>query len=60
MISFMGSSVTAGHDSPFNLSFPILTGQFMKDPFQILGIDLISKNCAMGNNPCVPYDACEL
>jgi len=25
VISFMGSSVTAGHDSPFNISFPILT-----------------------------------
>ena len=25
VISFMGSSVTAGHDSPFNVSFPILT-----------------------------------
>jgi hypothetical protein len=25
VVSFMGSSVTAGHDSPFNVSFPVLT-----------------------------------
>lgn len=24
VVSFMGSSVTAGHDSPFNVSFPVL------------------------------------
>ena len=29
VISFMGSSVTAGHDSPFNKSFPILARDMM-------------------------------
>eukprot|EP01035_Chromulina_nebulosa_P024737 gene24737-32217_t len=54
----MGSSVTAGHDSPFNKSFPILTGELMAPAFQPLGINVISRNAAMGNNPCVPYDMC--
>lgn len=58
VISFMGSSVTAGHDSPFNITFPSLTGVIMNPPFEILGIELESRNAAMGNNPCLPYDLC--
>ena len=54
----MGSSVTAGHDSPFNVSFPILTGKNMAPAFEALGIQLESRNAAMGNNPCMPYDVC--
>lgn len=54
----MGSSVTAGHDTLFNITFPTLTGQFMAPPFEILGIKLNSLNVAMGNNPCQPYDIC--
>lgn len=57
-ISFMGSSVTAGHDSPFNKSFPILTGELMSLPFAAAGIKIVSLNAAMGNNPCMPYDVC--
>jgi hypothetical protein len=57
-ISFTGSSVTAGHDSPFNLSYPVLTGLTMAPAFAPLKINLISRNDAMGNNPCMPYDAC--
>jgi hypothetical protein len=58
LISFMGSSVTAGHDSPFNLSFPILTGKYMEKAFAAVDIELISINSALGNNPCLPYDVC--
>ena len=58
VISFMGSSVTAGHDSPFNDSFPVQTGNIMAPAFEALGIRLDSRNTAMGNNPCVPYDIC--
>ncbi len=54
----MGSSVTAGHDSPFNLSFPILTGAYLSPVFSELGIKVDSRNAAMGNNPCMPYDVC--
>lgn len=54
----MGSSVTAGHDSPFNKSFPILVGNSMAPAFEPLGINIITRNAAMGNNPCMPYDIC--
>ena len=54
----MGSSVTAGHDTKFELSFPILTGKVMEAPFKMLDIELQSYNVAMGNNPCLPYDTC--
>lgn len=58
VISFMGSSVTAGHDSPFNISFPVITGEVMKKPLKEFGIELISRNAGVGNNPCLPYDFC--
>lgn len=58
VVSFMGSSVTAGHDSPFNLSFPILVGDMMRKPLAALGINVEARNTALGNNPCVPYDLC--
>ena len=49
--SFMGSSVTAGHDSPFNASFPVLVENLLAPVFKPLNIKLISRNAAMGNNP---------
>lgn len=58
IISFMGSSVAAGHDSPFQSSFPVLVGNKMAPVLAKLGVELISKNVAMGNNPCMPYDVC--
>ena len=58
VMSFTGSSVTAGHDSPFNVSFPILTGKLIAPAFEALGITIESRNAAMGNNPCMPYDVC--
>ena len=56
--SFMGSSVTAGHDTAFNMSFSELTGQYLQTPFSKFNIEIISRNVALGNNPCVPYDLC--
>ena len=58
VISFTGSSVTAGHDSHFNQSTPIIAGLYMKDAFDELGLTLDSRNVALGNNPCMPYDIC--
>lgn len=52
------SSVSAGHDNHFNTSAPVVTGQLMKDAFSPLGIDLETRNVALGNNPCTPYDVC--
>lgn len=52
------SSVTAGHDSFFNDSTPVVVGTLMKSSFQAMDIDFESRNVALGNNPCVPYDVC--
>ena len=54
VISFMGSSVTAGHDSPFNVSFPILTQELLAPAFKPMKMHLYTRNAAMGNNPCMP------
>eukprot|EP01038_Epipyxis_sp_PR26KG_P009356 gene9356-12606_t len=58
IISFLGSSVSAGHDSPYINSAPIVAGQYMRDVFDGMNIELISRNVALGNNPCTPYDVC--
>ena len=58
VISFLGSSVTAGHDSPYNQSFPELTKFMMAPAFKQIGITFEVNNAAMGNNPCAPYDLC--
>lgn len=58
VVSFMGSSVTAGHDTAFNITFPSLTEDVMSPVFSLLGIEMRAINAAMGNNPCLPYDLC--
>ena len=58
VISFLGSSVTAGHDSLFNVTMSERTRDFMKPAFDAAGIHLEVSNGAMGNNPCLPYDVC--
>lgn len=58
VIGFMGSSVTAGHDSLFNQSLTVKTQELMSGPLGALGIELDSRNAALGNNPCMPYDFC--
>lgn len=57
-VSFLGSSVTAGHDSHFNVSVSEMTRLFMKPAFDAAGINFVVRNGAMGNNPCIPYDVC--
>lgn len=57
-ISFSGSSVTAGHDSHFNHSTPIVAGEYMREAFTALDVQLHTHNFALGNNPCMPYDLC--
>ena len=53
IISFLGSSVTAGHDTPFELTFSELTEVYLKPAFDSLKITVETRNGAMGNNPCV-------
>ena len=58
VISFLGSSVTAGHDTEFNITVSELTRYYMKSSFEAIGIDFRVINGALGNNPCTPYDIC--
>lgn len=58
VISFMGSSVTAGHDSSPNSSLVSHTFRILSPLFNVLNITFETRNVAMGNNPCVPYDLC--
>lgn len=60
VISFMGSSVTAGHDSYYNQSFPMVVGDLMRSAFQSSAINLEVRNVGIGANPCVPYMLCPL
>jgi len=57
-ICFSGSSVTAGHDSPFNKSFALLTGFVMGPVLKALNVHVDLRAAALGNNPCFPYDVC--
>jgi hypothetical protein len=57
-MSFTGSSVTAGHDSLLSEAFPALVYDTMGPAFRALGVELVVRNIAVGNNPCMPYDAC--
>ena len=57
-IAFTGSSVTAGHDSDYVKSFPALVGLAMRPALAPLGVNVVSRNVAFGNNPCLPYDVC--
>lgn len=58
VISFLGSSVAAGHDSHFNYSYPVVAGQMMSAAFDAMDVTIDSRNMALGNNPCFPYDIC--
>jgi hypothetical protein len=58
VISFTGSSVTAGHDHYYNDSFVAIVNDFLKPLFESMNINLIVRNGAIGNNDCIPYDVC--
>ena len=58
VVGFTGSSVTAGHDNYYNESYPSVFERMMAPIFAIAGLRLEVRNGALGNNPCLPYDAC--
>lgn len=58
IVSFTGSSVTAGRDSPVNKSVVAVSGQIMQPVFAEVGITFRSIQNAMEANPCMPYDLC--
>ena len=58
VMGITGSSVTAGHDNFFNESYPAVIENALLPIFKIMNISLVVRNAALGNNPCLPYDAC--
>lgn len=58
MVSFAGTSVTAGHDNLFEESYPLVFGRALQPVFEAAGIDLVVRNHAMGNNPAIPSAFC--
>lgn len=59
IVGFSGSSVTAGHDSFFSESFPFVFERRIAPLFAtIFNATVVTRNHALGNNPCYPYDAC--
>lgn len=42
----------------FNQTTTPLVGQMMSGPLAAMGVELESRNVALGNNPCIPYDIC--
>ena len=59
VMGYSGSSVTAGHDNYFNESFPFIVSNRLSSIFKsVLNLTVITRNHAIGNNPCYPYDAC--
>lgn len=58
LMIFGGSSVTAGHDSFYNQSYPSIFESRMSALFSALGIQLVVHNIAQSANNCNPSDLC--
>ncbi|CAM9387307.1 unnamed protein product [Choristocarpus tenellus] len=58
VISFTGISNTAGHDSTFEESYPMLFKDHLAKAMALTGVTLKVRNVAMGNNPVSPYSYC--
>jgi hypothetical protein len=58
LMTFGGSSVTAGHDNYYNQSYPFVVERRLKPALKALGVDLEVHNVAQGANPCIPYSFC--
>jgi hypothetical protein len=58
IMSFAGTSVTAGHDNFFNQSYPIVLERLLLDSYTAAGLNLEVRNHAMGNNPAIPAAFC--
>ena len=56
--AFTGSSVTAGHDNYVTEMFSAVFNDVISPVFATLNVALETRNVAIGNNPCIPYDAC--
>jgi hypothetical protein len=58
LMIFGGSSVTAGHDSYYNQSYPYIVKNRIGPILKSLGVELEVRNIAQGANNCAPYILC--
>ena len=58
IMSFAGTSVTAGHDNFFSQSYPIVLQKILLKAYTAAGLNLEIRNHAMGNNPSIPAAFC--
>jgi hypothetical protein len=59
VMAFAGYSVTVGRGNFFSQSFPFVLERVLKTPLkQILGVELIVRNGAIGGIPSFPYGWC--
>lgn len=58
LMTFGGSSVTAGHDNYYHQSYPFVFERRLVDVFHYLGMKLLVHNIAQGANNCRPADYC--
>ncbi len=58
IISFSGSSITAGHDNYIYEAYPNVFYETLLPIMNLLSLPFSVRNQALGNNPCYPYDLC--
>jgi hypothetical protein len=58
LMTFGGSSVTAGHDNGINMSYPLIVNRRMQASLAAAGVDLQVHNIAQGANNCMPSNMC--
>lgn len=57
-MAFGGNSATAGYGNYFNQSFPFLVEEHLREPFRLLGLNLIVTNAAMDGISTFPMGWC--
>jgi len=58
IMTFGGSSVTAGHDGKLSSSFPMIAEKRLRPIMEALGVEFIVDNIAQATNNCIPYGLC--
>lgn len=58
VMSFAGTSVTAGHDNFYQQSYPVVMEKLIREAFVAAGLNLEVRNHAMGNQPPIPAAFC--
>jgi hypothetical protein len=58
LMTFGGSSVTAGHDNQYSQSYPEVTARKIRPVLDILGVSTVIHNIAQAANQCFPSNFC--